>query len=56
MTAAHRPCMASASVPAIAERIAALDWPRLASDLDTYGCAVVHALLSPQECSATTPA
>jgi hypothetical protein len=44
--------MVRASVPAIAERIAALDWPRIATDLDAYGCAVVHAVLSPQECVA----
>jgi len=34
MTGALCPGMASASVPAMAERIAALDWPRLATDLD----------------------
>jgi hypothetical protein len=39
-------------VPAIAERIAALDWQHLATDLDAHGCAVVHAVLSPQECVA----
>ena len=34
------------------ERIAALDWPRLAADLDAHGCAVVPAVLAPQECIA----
>jgi hypothetical protein len=34
----------------VAERIAALDWQRLATDLGAHGCAVVHAVLSPQEC------
>jgi uncharacterized protein len=52
MTDAHRSCIASASVPAMAERIAALDWQRLAADLDAHGCAVVQAVLSPQECVA----
>ena len=36
----------------MAERIAALDWQRLATDLDAHGSAVVHAVLSPQECVA----
>ena len=52
MTGAHRPQVASASEPTVAERIAALDWQRLATDLDAHGCAVVHAVLSPQECVA----
>ncbi len=52
MTGALRPRIASASVPAIAERIAALDWQRIATDLDAHGCAVVNAVLSPQECVA----
>jgi uncharacterized protein len=52
MTGARRPRMASMSAPAIAERLAALDWQRLATDLDAHGCAVAHAVLSPQECVA----
>src|SRR5262245_41823221 len=43
---------ASTSVPTIAERIATLDWPRFATDLDAHGCAVMSAILSPQECAA----
>src|SRR5436853_6343844 len=35
---------------AIAERAASLDWQRLAADLDTNGCAVAGAVLSPAEC------
>ena len=50
MTGVLRPRMASTSEPAMAERVAGLDWPRLATDLDAHGCAVVHAVLSPQEC------
>ncbi len=52
MTGTRSPRMARTSVPGIAERIAALDWPRIATDLDAYGCAVVQAVLSPLECVA----
>jgi uncharacterized protein len=52
MTSARRPRMASASVPAIAERIAALDWQRIVTDLDAHGCAVASAVLAPKECVA----
>jgi hypothetical protein len=44
--------MTGVSAPTIAERIAALDWLRLATDLDAHGCAVIPAALSPQECVA----
>ena len=33
-------------------RAAALDWPRIAADLDAHGCATVSALLEPEECAA----
>ena len=52
MTGVRRPRAASTSEPTIAERIAALDWPRLATDLDAQGYAVMSAVLSPQECVA----
>jgi hypothetical protein len=52
MTSASRRRIAGASRPAITERTAGLDWSRLATDLDAHGCAVVHAMLSPQECGA----
>jgi uncharacterized protein len=52
MTGARHPRRASASGPTIAERIAALDWQRLATDLDAHGCAVASAVLSPLECVA----
>jgi uncharacterized protein len=52
MTGTRSPRMARTSVPGIAERIAVLDWPRIATDLDAYGCAVVQAVLSPLECVA----
>ncbi|MES2261057.1 MAG: 2OG-Fe(II) oxygenase [Pseudomonadota bacterium] len=34
----------------MAERCAALDWPRIASDLDEHGCAIVPGLLTAEEC------
>jgi len=36
----------------MAERITALDWQRLTTDLDVHGSAVVRAVLAPQECVA----
>jgi uncharacterized protein len=38
--------------PSLAARVAALDWPRIESELDTHGCAVVRALLTPAESTA----
>ncbi len=35
---------------AIAERVANLDWQRLAADLDAHGCAVAGAVLAPAAC------
>ncbi|TMJ06188.1 MAG: proline hydroxylase [Alphaproteobacteria bacterium] len=36
---------------AIADRVAALDWARIASELDAHGCATTGALLSADECA-----
>jgi uncharacterized protein len=36
----------------IAARVAALDWPQIASQLDSFGCATTGPLLSPDECTA----
>ena len=36
----------------IGERVAALDWAPLTSELDAHGCAVIPALLSTAECGA----
>jgi hypothetical protein len=52
MTDALRSYKTNASVRAMIERIATLDWPHLATDLDTYGCVVVHAVLPAPECVA----
>jgi hypothetical protein len=34
----------------VADRIAAIDWPRVAEDLNRFGCAVIAGLLRPREC------
>jgi hypothetical protein len=42
---------ASRSAPAAAfARVAAYDWPAVAGELDSYGCAVLPELLSAEEC------
>ena len=38
--------------PYLGRRIAALDWPRLADDLDDYACAIAPSVLTPGECHA----
>ena len=38
--------------PGVEKRVAALDWQRIAGDLDAHGCAVVPALLAPGECKS----
>jgi hypothetical protein len=43
---------ARASAVAVAERVAAIDWPRVATDLDAQGAATVERLLEPAECRA----
>jgi hypothetical protein len=50
VTAAAR--HAAAAAPAIAARLARLDWQRLAAALDGEGCAVIAALLTAEECAA----
>ena len=42
------------SMPAIPERIAALDWQRLAAELDADGYAIAPALVARMECAALT--
>jgi hypothetical protein len=43
---------AQATAADCAARVAALDWPQLATELDTRGCAVVPGLLDAGECEA----
>jgi hypothetical protein len=45
------PATTTASKPAIPARIAALDWARIADDLDAYGCATTGPLLTAEECA-----
>jgi uncharacterized protein len=33
-------------------RVAAIDWTKIAGELDTQGCAVIEQLLTPQQCAA----
>jgi hypothetical protein len=40
------------AVPAVAQRVARLDWDRIASELQSYGCALTGPLLSAGECSS----
>jgi hypothetical protein len=50
MSGAVRSRIPKESVPAIGERIAALAWQCIGADLDHHGCAVIPAVLSPEEC------
>jgi hypothetical protein len=36
----------------VAERIVALDWGAIASELDAHGCAVIGPVLTPEECES----
>jgi len=36
----------------VAERVKALDWERVAQDLDAHGCAMIENLLAQEECDA----
>jgi uncharacterized protein len=42
--------LACASAPVVAERVAALEWQKIAADLDADGYAVIRTVLSPEEC------
>jgi hypothetical protein len=44
--------IAQAKSPSIDERVAALDWPAIISNLDDYGYATTEPLLTPEECTA----
>ena len=43
---------AIAADPIVVDRIAALDWQRAAASLDVEGHAVMHSMLSPEECAS----
>ncbi len=40
--------------PVVADRVAAVDWERVATDLDAGGHAVLRSMLSPEECAPLT--
>lgn len=42
----------ASAVPSAEARVAAYDWKALTGELDSYGCAVLPKLLSPEECRA----
>ena len=44
--------IAQAKSPSIGERVAALDWTAIISNLDEHGCATTEPLLTPKECMA----
>ena len=42
----------AAAISAVSERVTALDWAAIATQLDAHGCAMTGTLLGPQECAA----
>ena len=52
MRASVKTIRQSADATPLPARIGSLDWPRIAADLDAYGCAVAGPLLSAAECAA----
>jgi uncharacterized protein len=49
---AARDLARASEAASMVSRIAALDWTRIAADLDAHGCAVTEALLTPAACRA----
>jgi hypothetical protein len=45
-----------AAVPAVARRVAGLDWDQIAREIDEHGCGLTGSLLSADECSSLTEA
>jgi uncharacterized protein len=52
LAAARREPTSALAPPALAARIAALDWAGVAAALDAHGCATTGALLAPEQCAA----
>ena len=48
---AERERLPAAAAPSPASRIEAIDWARIAADLDAHGCATTGRLLSAQQCT-----
>lgn len=40
------------AAPPVAQLVAALDWPRIAAELNAYGCATIPGLLTAKGCAA----
>ncbi|PSJ54937.1 2OG-Fe(II) oxygenase [Pseudaminobacter soli (ex Li et al. 2025)] len=51
MNVEPKPIPAGETTRSAEERIAARDWPALATELDDYGCAIIDSLLTPEECA-----
>jgi uncharacterized protein len=51
-TAMQRQRAPASAAGALATKVAALDWERLAADLDAHGCATTGPLLTSQQCAA----
>ena len=52
MKATAKPAIRPVPRSGIADRVDALDWTRVRTDLDAQGCAVLKGLLTPEECRA----
>ena len=52
MNARDRAWEPAATVPDVNGRIAAVDWPRVGTDLEAQGAAVIERLVTPAECQA----
>ena len=52
MSAPAKITRAAPIVRSAEERVGRYDWPALATDLTSYGCAVMEKLLTPDECAA----
>jgi hypothetical protein len=51
-TAMQRQRAPASAADALATKVAALDWERVAADLDAHGCATTGPLLTSQQCAA----
>jgi hypothetical protein len=50
-TAARRPRTDATTLGQLVERVEALDWTNMASELEAHGCATTPVLLAPPECA-----
>jgi len=52
MNAPTEKALSPAGAVEVSRRVSALDWGRVADDLDAQGCAVIEGLVAPTECDA----